>query len=775
MSFANEILDAIEIMVKQVVEDNTTKIYTGICKTIATSTCVLTINGKDNTVKYYGGTPTVGTVYQVFIPFGNMSAAFIIVPGSGGGQDPETGVSSVNGKTGAVVLTASDVGALPNTTTIPTKTSQLDNDSGFIDSSVLDGYAKTTDIPTETSQLINNSGFITANDVPVKSVDGSTGTVVTNAVKTTSQSLTDAQKAQARTNIGAGTSSFDGDYNSLDNKPTIPTQTSQLENNSGFITSADVPTKVSQLDNDTGFITPNDVPEYSVVKATDTTDYAAIYYLTKNGVNTGVAINIPKDLFVESGEIVTNPAGQPAGKYLKLVLQNQTEPVYINVADLVDAYTSGLGITISINNEISLKIVVGNGLSVDADGIKMATVTTTTNGAMSSGDKVKLDGIESGAQKNTVTGVKGDNEATYRVGNVNITKANIGLSNVDNVKQYSANNPPPYPVTSVNNKTGTVVLDASDVGALPDTTVIPVVNDATLDVQRNGVSVGTFTANASIDKTINITVPTKASDVGAVATSDITQVLGASTTKVPSEKAVSDAIGASGGGDMLKATYDPDGSVATAGGIPAYVETNGGKIDTIKVNGTVQTITDKTVDITVPITKGDIGLGKVENIKQYSANNPPPYPVTSVNGQTGDVTVSAELPEHLVKYDTLAPIETTTLINADTLQGHAASYFATSAEVSALSAVVDSNADDITANAQNISTNTQNISTLQSNISTLQSSVNGKVSKSGDTMTGALIAQNNTNYSVAQVRNIIISTSDPSGGNSGDIWIKYTP
>ena len=136
----------------------------------------------------------------------------------------------------------------------------------------------------------------------------------------------------------------------------------------------------------------------------------------------------------------------------------------------------------------------------------------------------------------------------------------------------------------------------------------------------------------------------------------------------------------------------------------------------------------------------------------YGPNNAPPYPVTSVNGQTGDVTVSAELPEHLVKYDTLAPIETTTSINADTLQGHAANYFATKTEVSALSAVVDSNTDDITA---------------------LQSNVNGKVSKSGDTMTGALIAQNNTNYSVAQVRNIIISTSDPSGGLSGDIWIKY--
>ena len=158
----------------------------------------------------------------------------------------------------------------------------------------------------------------------------------------------------------------------------------------------------------------------------------------------------------------------------------------------------------------------------------------------------------------------------------------------------------------------------------------------------------------------------------------------------------------------------------------------------------------------------------------YGPNNAPPYPVTSVNGQTGDVTISAELPEHLVKYDTLAPIETTTPINADTLQGHAASYFATKTDVSALSAVVDSNTDDITANAQNISTNTQNISTLQSNISTLQSSVNGKVSKSGDTMAGALIAQNNTDYSVAQVRNIIISTEDPSGGSNGDIWIKYS-
>lgn len=38
--------------------------------------------------------------------------------------------------------------------------------------------------------------------------------------------------------------------------------------------------------------------------------------------------------------------------------------------------------------------------------------------------------------------------------------------------------------------------------------------------------------------------------------------------------------------------------------------------------------------------KSDIGLGNVDNVQQYSADNPPPYPVTSVNGQTGDVRLT---------------------------------------------------------------------------------------------------------------------------------------
>ena len=39
------------------------------------------------------------------------------------------------------------------------------------------------------------------------------------------------------------------------------------------------------------------------------------------------------------------------------------------------------------------------------------------------------------------------------------------------------------------------------------------VNNATLTIQRNGTSVGTFTANASSNSTVNITVPTKVSEL----------------------------------------------------------------------------------------------------------------------------------------------------------------------------------------------------------------------------------------------------------------------
>lgn len=53
-------------------------------------------------------------------------------------------------------------------------------------------------------------------------------------------------------------------------------------------------------------------------------------------------------------------------------------------------------------------------------------------------------------------------------------------------------------------------------GDYDDLTDKPTIGDATLTIQKNGTSAGTFTANATSNKTINITVPTDADDVGAL-------------------------------------------------------------------------------------------------------------------------------------------------------------------------------------------------------------------------------------------------------------------
>ena len=68
-------------------------------------------------------------------------------------------------------------------------------------------------IPTKTSELTNDSGFLTEHQ-PLKTINN--------------ESI-----------VGTGNieiSGFSGDYNDLTNKPTIPTKTSELDNDSGFLT-----------------------------------------------------------------------------------------------------------------------------------------------------------------------------------------------------------------------------------------------------------------------------------------------------------------------------------------------------------------------------------------------------------------------------------------------------------------------------------------------------------------------------------------------------------
>lgn len=98
------------------------------------------------------------------------------------------------------------------------------------------------------------------------------------------------------------------------------------------------------------------------VKATPNDGYLKTYQFTY-GTGSTFEVDIPKDLVVKSGEVITVTDEAPVsgltnGTYLKLVIVNQTDPIYIDVKDLCDVYTGkavtdGVSVSISDTNEIS--------------------------------------------------------------------------------------------------------------------------------------------------------------------------------------------------------------------------------------------------------------------------------------------------------------------------------------------------------------------------------------------------------------------------------------
>ena len=153
-----------------------------------------------------------------------------------------------------------------------------------------------------------------------------------------------------------------------------------------------------------------------------------------------------------------------------------------------------------------------------------------------------------------------------------VTKAQIGLSNVDNVKQYSSSNPPPYPVTSVNSKTGAVSLTASDVGARPDTWVptlgnLGITATASELNKLDGATVTTQEINyldgvsSSIQTQLNGKVPTSRTVNNKALSSNIT-LSAADVDAVPTSRTVN---GKSLSNNITLSASDV-GALSTAGG-----------------------------------------------------------------------------------------------------------------------------------------------------------------------------------------------------------------
>ena len=116
-------------------------------------------------------------------------------------------------------------------------------------------YTAFNSLGTAATKNVAASGDASATEV----VMGNDSRLNSVRYDTASQGLTDTQKSNARTNIGAGTSSFSGDYDDLSNKPTIPSTAADV----GAIPSTDkgAASGVAELDAN-GKVPASQLPSY---------------------------------------------------------------------------------------------------------------------------------------------------------------------------------------------------------------------------------------------------------------------------------------------------------------------------------------------------------------------------------------------------------------------------------------------------------------------------------------------------------------------------------
>ena len=167
-------------------------------------------------------------------------------------------------------------------------------------------------------------------------------------------------------------------------------------------------------------------------KETPTEGYLKSYEILQGNIVKGT-IDIPKDLVVTSGRVVENPTGQPAGTYIELTIANQNTPIYINVADLVDAYTAATGATqvqlaISATNEISATLVAGGVTSTElaTDSVTTAKIVdgNVTKAKLATAVQDSLDLADSAVQ----SVVEGSANGTISVDGTNVAVHGLGTA-----------------------------------------------------------------------------------------------------------------------------------------------------------------------------------------------------------------------------------------------------------------------------------------------------------------------------------------------------------
>lgn len=238
-----------------------------------------------------------------------------------------------------------------------------------------------------------------------------------------------------------------------------------------------------------------------------------------------------------------------------------------------------------------------------------------------------------------------------------VTKAQVGLGDVANERQYSAQNPPPTP-------------SAADVGAIPTTAKGTAGGVAELD--SNGM-VPSAQLPSYVDDVLeyaSLSAFPATGETGkiyvALDTNKTYRWSGSAYVEISESLALGETASTAYRGDRGKTAYDH--SQLTSGNPHNVTAAEAGA----RPDTWMPTATDVGArpDTWTP-TKGDIGLGNVENERQYSALNPPPLPTPADIG----AATAQDLTDHVG--DTANPHSVTAaqvgLGNVDNVQQYSAS------------------------------------------------------------------------------------------------------
>ena len=211
-------------------------------------------------------------------------------------------------------------------------------------------------------------------------------------------------------------------------KSELPTKVSQLTNDANYVKTEDIPTKTSQLTNDSGYWNSANYDSAIIGQGYVTCSTAAATV----------------DKAVSLSNYLLKPGGIVSVRFVYSVPANAT--LCINRKAIIPIYYRNAAITDNVIKAGDIATFMFNGakytlLSIDRWQKDILDLTTEI------GTKISIE-----TDPTVPAWAKAANKPSY-------TASEVGLGNVDNVRQYSVNNPPPYPVTSVNGLTGEVTID----------------------------------------------------------------------------------------------------------------------------------------------------------------------------------------------------------------------------------------------------------------------------------------------------------------------------